>query len=65
VRTTPIRRSKRTTLSVYRGKGGQEGSAPLIKKLVGNDLSNKRVFWNCRGFRKKEVASYIRDLLRV
>jgi hypothetical protein len=22
VRTTPIRRSKRTTLSVYRGKGG-------------------------------------------
>jgi hypothetical protein len=44
VRTTPIRRSKRTTLSVYRGKGGQEGSAPLIKKLVGNDLSNKRVF---------------------
>jgi hypothetical protein len=44
VRTTPIRRSKRTTPSVYRRKGGQEGCAPLIKKLVGSDVSNKRIF---------------------
>jgi hypothetical protein len=56
VRTTPIRRSKRTTLSVYRGKGGQEGSAPLIKKLVGNDLSNKRVFFGIvEGLGKKRL----------
>jgi hypothetical protein len=29
---------------VYRRKGGQEGCAPLIKKLVGSDVSNKRIF---------------------
>jgi hypothetical protein len=32
VKTSPIRRSKRITSSVYRGTGGQEGSAPLSKK---------------------------------
>jgi hypothetical protein len=33
VRTAPMRRSKRTTPSVYRGKGGQESSIPLMKKV--------------------------------
>jgi hypothetical protein len=35
----PIRRSKRTTPSMYRGRGGQEGSAPMVKQYNKNDIT--------------------------
>jgi hypothetical protein len=32
VKHVPIRRRKRTTLSVYRGRGGKDESTPVVKK---------------------------------
>jgi hypothetical protein len=60
----PIRRSKRSTPSIYRRNGDQENHV-----VYGLNSKNKKVkmmkglFWNIRGMSKKGVAQYVRDLL--
>jgi hypothetical protein len=62
VKTTPIKISKRTTPSVYRGNGGLEGFVPLLEKLVGNDDTNKRIFFGIVEVLGKKVLPPILDI---
>jgi hypothetical protein len=64
-----IRRSTRTTPSVYGqvGGGGAENLAPkrLLKRKKMNMSSPMRgLFWNCRGISKKGFSPYIRDTIK-
>jgi hypothetical protein len=44
VKSVPIKRSKRTTPSIYRGRGGQDVSAYVVKNIIINDSTNHEDF---------------------
>jgi hypothetical protein len=59
-----VRMSKRTVPSVYRKMDDQEIlGAPHGKEYNKKVKEMKCLFWNCRGVRKKGIATYVRDLM--
>jgi hypothetical protein len=58
-----VRRSTRIAPFVYRNRGSQENPSP--KKIPNKkQVIHDRPFWNCRGIRKKCIASYNRDMVK-